>query len=86
VVTSVALEAVAITVAAGLLGVVISFGLGFLLNVTIAAQYGLGSLYRADPPLFLVIFVMATGLGGVSGILPARKAATVDPVEVLREV
>jgi ABC-type antimicrobial peptide transport system permease subunit len=29
---------------------------------------------------------MAAALGVVSGVLPARKAATVDPVEVLREV
>lgn len=86
VVTTVALEAVTITFAAGLLGVVISLALGSLLNVTIAAQYGFESLYRADPPLFILIFGMATALGAISGIVPARKAASVDPVEVLREV
>jgi lipoprotein-releasing system permease protein len=86
VVMTVALEAVAVTVAAGLLGVGISFLLGVLLNVTVAAQFGIESLYRVDPQLFLVIFVLANGLGVISGVLPARKAASVDPVEVLREV
>ncbi len=86
IVLTVALEAVTITVAAGVVAVVISVGLGALLNATIAAQYGLDSLYRADAPLFLLIFGMAAALGVVSGVLPARKAATVDPVEVLREV
>ena len=86
VVMTVALEAVAITFAAGLLGVVISLGLGALLNVTIAVQYGFESLYRADAALFVLIFGMATALGAISGIVPARKAASVDPVEVLREV
>jgi putative ABC transport system permease protein len=72
IVLTVALEAVTITVAAGVVAVGISLGLG--------------SLYRADAPLFILIFGMAAALGVVSGVLPARKAATVDPVEVLREV
>ena len=55
-------------------------------NLAVAAQYGLDSLYRADVSLFLLIFSMAAALGVVSGVLPARKAASVDPVEVLREV
>ena len=46
----------------------------------------LESLYRADVQLFLLIFLMAAALGVVSGVFPARRAASVDPVEVLREV
>ena len=83
---SVALEAVAITVAAGLLAVAISLGFGVLIDSVLAPQYGLDSLYRADPPLFLLIFGLAAALGVLSGIVPARRAAGVDPVEVLREV
>jgi putative ABC transport system permease protein len=86
IVLTVALEAVTITVAAGLLAVVISLGMGALINGLVAAQYGLDSLYRADASLFLLIFCMAAGLGVVSGVVPARRAASVDPVEVLREV
>src|SRR5207302_5995638 len=86
IVLTVALEAVAITVAAGLVAVGISLGMGALINGLVAAQYGLDSLYRADASLFLLIFTMAAALGVVSGVMPARKAASVDPVEVLREV
>jgi ABC-type antimicrobial peptide transport system permease subunit len=85
IVMTVALESLTITVAAGLVAVVISLLLGALLNATVAPQYGFDSLYRADPSLFTLIFGLAAALGVVSGVLPARKAASVDPVEVLRE-
>jgi ABC-type antimicrobial peptide transport system permease subunit len=86
IVLTVALEAVTITVAAGLVAIVISLGMGALINAAVASQYGLDSLYRADASLFLLIFFLAAALGVVSGVLPARRAASVDPVEVLREV
>ena len=86
IVLTVALEAVTITVAAGLVAVAISLAMGALINGLVAAQYGLESLYLADTPLFLLIFTLAAALGAVSGVFPARKAASVDPVEVLREV
>jgi ABC-type antimicrobial peptide transport system permease subunit len=86
IVLTVALEAVTITVAAGLVAVAISLGMGALINGLVASQYGLESLYRADSSLFVLIFVMAAALGVVSGVFPARRAASVDPVEVLREV
>jgi ABC-type antimicrobial peptide transport system permease subunit len=85
IVLTVALESLTITVAAGLVAVAISLVFGVLINATIAAQYGFDSLFRADPSLFILIFALAATLGLVSGIVPARKAAAVDPVEVLRE-
>jgi ABC-type antimicrobial peptide transport system permease subunit len=85
IVLTVALESLAITVAAGLVAVAISLLFGLLINATVAPQYGFDSLFRADPSLFVLIFALAATLGMVSGVLPARKAAAVDPVEVLRE-
>jgi ABC-type antimicrobial peptide transport system permease subunit len=85
IVLTIALESLLITVAAGLVAVAISLVFGMLINATVAAQYGLDSLFRADPPLFALIFGLAAALGMVSGVRPARKAASVDPVEVLRE-
>jgi len=86
IILTVALEAMTITVAAGILAVAISLAFGMLIDRLVASQYGLDSLYRADPSLFGLIFLMAAALGLVSGVMPARKAASVDPVEVLREV
>ena len=85
IVLTVALESLTITVAAGVIAVVIAFAFGAAINATIAAQYGLDSLFRADPSLFMLVFGLAAALGVVSGVVPARRAASVDPVEVLRE-
>jgi len=85
IVSTVALESLSITVAAGVIAVAISLVFGWAINATVAAQYGLESLFRVDSSLLLLIFGMAVALGVVSGVAPARKAASVDPVEVLRE-
>ena len=85
IVLTVALESLTITVAAGLVAVGISLVFGWLINATVAQQYGFESLYRADSSLLVLIFGLAAALGMVSGVVPARRAAAVDPVEVLRE-
>jgi lipoprotein-releasing system permease protein len=85
IVSTVALESLSITVVAGLIAVLISLVFGWAINVTVAAQYGLDSLFKVDSSLLLLIFGLAAALGVVSGVAPARKAASVDPVEVLRE-
>jgi putative ABC transport system permease protein len=78
-------EAVLISLVASLIGIGISLLLGVLLNVTIAATYGLERIYATDANLFLAVFVLALSLGLAAGLLPARQATRVDPVEVLRE-
>jgi putative ABC transport system permease protein len=85
IVSTVALESLSITLVAGLIAVIISLVFGWAINATVAAQYGLDSLFRVDSSLLLLIFGLAAALGVVSGVAPARKAASVDPVEVLRE-
>lgn len=85
IISTVALESLSITIAAGLIAVAISLVFGWAINATVAAQYGLESLFRVDSSLVLLIFGLAAALGVVSGVAPARKAASVDPVEVLRE-
>jgi ABC-type antimicrobial peptide transport system permease subunit len=78
-------EAVLISLAAGIIGIVLSLFLGALLNAAIATAYGLEGIYRADAGLFVLIFFLAILLGLGSGLLPARQATRVDPVDVLRE-
>ena len=78
-------EAVLISLAAGLIGIALSLVLGALLNTAMTAAYGLEGIYRADAGLFVLVFALAILLGLASGLLPARQATRVDPVEVLRE-
>ena len=85
VLATVAGEAVLISLAAGAVGVGISLVLGALLNGLVAPTYSIEFLYAADLGLFLLVFVLAMGLGFIAGLLPARQAVRVDPVEVLRE-
>lgn len=78
-------EAVAVCLAAWVVGVALSTLLGALINAYVAPEYGEESLYLADAGLFLTVFVLALALGIVAGVGPARLALNVDPVEVLRE-
>jgi len=52
---------------------------------SLAAEYGFETLYVTDLNLFLVVIGLSLGLGLLSGLLPARQATSVDPVEILRE-
>jgi len=70
---------------ASVVGIVFSLGLGGLINATLAPQYGLESLYVADARLFGTMVLLAIGLGLAAGLVPARQAARVNPIDVLRE-
>jgi putative ABC transport system permease protein len=83
--TTVAVEATAISLVAGVIGVGISLFLGGLTNALAAPQFGFDALYVADAGLFELVFALALGLGLVAGLVPARRATRVDPVDVLRE-
>jgi putative ABC transport system permease protein len=78
-------EAMLISIAASLIGILVSFALGWLLNTYVAEPYGIESLYSVRLSSYLAVFGLALGLGLVSGLLPARQATRVDPVDVLRE-
>jgi ABC-type lipoprotein release transport system permease subunit len=82
---NVAMQAGLVTIAASFVGIGVSTVLGTFIDFVIASSYGLESLYAPDAGLFLLVFVLAAALGVVSGLMPARRAARVDPVLVLRE-
>lgn len=81
----VGMEALVVSMAAAAVGIILSLALGHWINTTVAAEYGFESLYETDLNLFLVVIGLSLGLGLLSGLLPARQATSVDPVEILRE-
>lgn len=70
----------------GLLGGLIGYGLGvlitFIINTTTPASQP--TLFLVTPTLTVIAIVFATALGAVAGVLPAWRAARLDPVIALR--
>ena len=72
-------EAVALSALGGLFGLALGFGLARLILLTLPAL-------PVHTPLSFVVLaeVIAIAIGLAAGVLPARKAARLDPVEALR--
>ena len=71
-------EAATVSVISGLLGIVV----GFAISAVIANVYDV--TMQLKPLGLLIAIAAATLVGIVSGIIPARRAARLDPIEALR--
>ena len=70
----------------GVVGGVIGYGLGALITIIANASTppGQSTLFLITPNLTILAIGFATALGAVAGVLPARRAARLDPVITLR--
>jgi putative ABC transport system permease protein len=73
-------EALLLSVAGGVMGLLLGIGLAQALHAFVPAL-------RVQTPLRFVLLAVAVSLavGLLSGVLPARHAASLDPVEALRD-
>jgi putative ABC transport system permease protein len=70
----------------GVIGGVIGYGLGALIIILANASTppGQSTLFLITPSLTILAIGFATALGAVAGVLPAWRAARLDPVIALR--
>lgn len=73
------LEAMTLTFFGGLIGVVIAIGISNLLMLLIPSMPATVELW-----MILLSLSVSVGVGLIFGVLPARKAAKLDPIECLR--
>ena len=71
----------------GAIGGVIGYGLGALITIVANASTppGQSTLFLITPSLTILAIGFATALGAVAGVLPAWRAARLDPVTVLTD-
>jgi putative ABC transport system permease protein len=70
----------------GVIGGVVGYGLGALITIFANASTppGQSTLFLITPSLTILAIGFATALGAVAGVLPAWRAARLDPVVALR--
>ena len=78
----VVVEATAIGFLGGAIGFALGAGVTFLLNALTPASQP--TLFLVTPGLAVLALVFATALGALAGIIPAFRAARLDPVTALR--
>lgn len=76
-------EAAFIGFSGGVIGIVVSFGISFIVNVVAARQ---GSTMQSSIPLWLALggVAFATGVGILSGYLPAKRAMKLSALTAIK--
>jgi len=72
-------EAMALTLLGGLIGVALSLGISNLIMALVPSLPA-----KIEPWMILLSLSVSVGIGLIFGVLPARKAANLDPIECLR--
>lgn len=73
-------ESALLSLAGGIAGLAASFGLGFALRTAVP-----GFPFATPPGAVVAALLVSLAVGLGAGVLPARRAAQIDPIEALRE-
>ncbi len=71
-------EAVTLSCVGGVAGIVVAYGLCTSLAKVVGAPF------LFDPKINLIAFVFSAAIGIIFGFMPARRAASLDPIDALR--
>jgi ABC-type antimicrobial peptide transport system permease subunit len=71
------IEAILLTLFGGIAGIVLAFGVVELMTRT------LGWNMRISPDALLIALATSAGIGLLFGLLPAERAASLDPIQAL---
>jgi putative ABC transport system permease protein len=71
-------EALVLSLAGGVIGIVLAIGGSFVL------AHAMDFPFVIDPTINLIAFAFSAAVGVVFGYAPARRAARLDPIEALR--
>jgi len=77
------IEAVLVTIAGGIIGIIFGAGISFLISWG-ANSYGLDWQFSIPAKAFVVALGFSAFFGIAFGVYPARRAARMEPVEALR--
>lgn len=78
------LEAVILTVLGGLIGIILGIIFSYLGGLVLSRVLTVKWVFTISPRAVVLAFGVATAIGLVFGIYPARKAAKLSPIEALR--
>lgn len=68
----------------GVIGGVVGYAIGYGITAILNAQAAPNGIFLVTPRLTILALAFAVGLGAVAGIIPAFRAARLDPVTALR--
>ncbi|MBU4347818.1 FtsX-like permease family protein [Patescibacteria group bacterium] len=77
------IEAVLITVAGGITGVIFGAAISYLISVG-ASSYGLDWRFSIPPKALIISLSFSAFFGILFGVYPARRAARLNPIEALQ--
>ena len=78
------IEAMVLTGLGGILGILLGAILSYLVSIVLTMALGIEWGFALSLSSIIIAFGVATGIGLVFGIYPARKAAKLSPIDALR--